>query len=134
MGQEILSAIAEKVGIYRIEVRQLPKRSEIEEATRRVRELLTAQQPRAGDTAAKRRARIAEAKAGYWPQAAALSRMLLGPAAQQLGTKRLLIVADGALQYLPFGALPVPERLGDGETGGRSDDLSPRMGRIRASG
>jgi CHAT domain-containing protein/Tfp pilus assembly protein PilF len=90
---------------------QLPKRSEIEEATRRVRELLTAPQPRAGDTAAKRRARIAEAKANYWPQAAALSRMLLGPAAAQLGSKRLLIVADGALQYLPFGALPLPRSV-----------------------
>jgi CHAT domain-containing protein len=27
--------------------------------------------------------------------------------------KRLLVVADGALQYLPFGALPVPGRAGD---------------------
>jgi CHAT domain-containing protein/Tfp pilus assembly protein PilF len=88
---------------------QLPKRSEIEEATRQVRELLTAPQPRPGDTAAKRRARIREERANYWTQAAALSRMLLGPAAQQLGAKRLLIVADGALQYLPFGALPVPQ-------------------------
>ena len=44
--------------------------------------------------------------------------MLLGPAASRLGAKRLLIVADGALQYLPFGALPAPEteRQGDGET------------------
>jgi CHAT domain-containing protein len=27
--------------------------------------------------------------------------------------KRLLVVADGALQYVPFAALPVPGRLGD---------------------
>src|SRR5215510_1987768 len=98
---------------------QLPKRAEIEAATRRVREMLTAPQPRSGETAAERQARIKEARAGYWPQAAALSRMLLGPAASQLGSKRLLIVADGALQYLPFGALPTPEtgRQGDRETG-----------------
>lgn len=38
----------------------------------------------------------------------ALSRMLLGPAAGQLRRKRLLIVADGLLQYLPFAALPAP--------------------------
>jgi CHAT domain-containing protein len=88
---------------------QLPKRSEIEAATRRARELLTARQPRPGETVAKRQARIKEANASYWPQAAALSQMLLGPAASQLGSKRLLIVADGALQYLPFGALPVPD-------------------------
>jgi CHAT domain-containing protein len=88
---------------------QLPKRSEIEAATRRAYELLTAPQPRPGETEAKLQARIKEANASYWPQAAALSQMLLGPAASQFGSKRLLIVADGALQYLPFGALPVPD-------------------------
>src|SRR5262249_25660713 len=61
------------------------------------------------DTEAKRQSRIKEARSAYWPQAAALSQMLLGPAVSQLGAKRLLIVADGALQYLPFGALPVPD-------------------------
>ncbi|MFL6285040.1 MAG: CHAT domain-containing tetratricopeptide repeat protein [Pyrinomonadaceae bacterium] len=40
--------------------------------------------------------------------ASALSRMLLGPVAERLGGKRLLIVGDGVLQYLPFGALPAP--------------------------
>ena len=102
---------------------QLPKRSEIEAATRRVRELLTAPQPRPGETAPERQARIKEARVNYGPQAAALSRMLLGPAASQLGAKRLLIVADGALQYLPFGALPAPEleKDRDKETGGQGD-------------
>ncbi len=37
-----------------------------------------------------------------------MSRMLLGPVAAQLGRKRLLVVTDGALQYVPFGALPAP--------------------------
>src|SRR5262249_42518570 len=41
-------------------------------------------------------------------KAAHLSRLLLGPVADQLGKKRLVIVADGLLQYLPFAALPVP--------------------------
>ncbi len=44
--------------------------------------------------------------------AAALGRMLLGPAAGKLGSKRLIVVADGELQYIPFGALPDPERGG----------------------
>jgi CHAT domain-containing protein/Tfp pilus assembly protein PilF len=88
---------------------QLPKRGEIEAATRRARDLLTAPQPRPGETEAQRQARIKGARADYWLQAAALSQMLLGPAASQLGAKRLLIVAEGALQYLPFGALPTPE-------------------------
>jgi CHAT domain-containing protein len=33
--------------------------------------------------------------------------MILGPVSEQLGTKRLLIVADGALLLVPFGALAV---------------------------
>jgi len=86
----------------------LPKRAEIEATARRVRELLTAPQRRPGDTEAKYRARIKEAGESYWTQAAELSRMLLGPVASQLGKKRLAIVADGALQYIPFAALPAP--------------------------
>ncbi|MBX7220419.1 MAG: CHAT domain-containing protein [Blastocatellia bacterium] len=43
-----------------------------------------------------------------------LSRLLLGPVAGKLGAKRLLIVADGALQYIPFGALPTPSIQGSG--------------------
>lgn len=38
-----------------------------------------------------------------------LSQTLLGPVRGKLGTKRLLVVSDGALQYLPFGALTDPE-------------------------
>jgi CHAT domain-containing protein/uncharacterized protein HemY len=102
---------------------QLPKRAEIEAATRLVRDLLTAPQPLPDDTAAKYQARVRKAGADYWPQAAVLSRMLLGPVASQLSGKRLLIVADGALQYIPFGALPAPETegQGDGETRRQGD-------------
>jgi CHAT domain-containing protein/Tfp pilus assembly protein PilF len=108
---------------------RLPKRSEIEAAARRVRELLTAPQPRPGEAEAKRRARIKEARANYWPQAAVLSQTLLGPAAANLGAKRLLIVADGALQYLSFSALPAPEieRLGDQETRGPGDKETGKL-------
>lgn len=37
-----------------------------------------------------------------------LSEALLKPVADRLGSRRLVIVADGALQGLPFGALPDP--------------------------
>jgi CHAT domain-containing protein len=40
-----------------------------------------------------------------------LSRALLEPAAPLLGQKRLVVVADGPLQYLPFAALPDPNSL-----------------------
>ncbi len=38
-----------------------------------------------------------------------LSQMLLAPVASQLGQKRLVIVSDGALQSIPFAALPIPD-------------------------
>ena len=37
-----------------------------------------------------------------------VSNTLLGSVAEQIKGKRLIIVADGALQYIPFGALPPP--------------------------
>ena len=37
-----------------------------------------------------------------------LSRILLNPVAEQLAGKRLVIVADGKLQYVPFAALTMP--------------------------
>jgi CHAT domain-containing protein/Tfp pilus assembly protein PilF len=40
---------------------------------------------------------------------AALGRLLLGPVAGRLPGKRLAVVPDGALEYVPFAALPSPE-------------------------
>src|SRR5262249_57830063 len=37
-----------------------------------------------------------------------VGKILLGPVASKLGKKRLAIVADGPLQYLPFAALNAP--------------------------
>jgi CHAT domain-containing protein/tetratricopeptide (TPR) repeat protein len=42
-----------------------------------------------------------------------LSRMLLAPVVGEIAGKRLLIVSDGALQYVPFAVLPVPGKPGD---------------------
>jgi len=77
---------------------ELPPRAEVEAATRRVYELLTAR-PKRG----------APLDPQLITQARTLSGMLLGPAAQKLGAKRLVVVAPGALSYLPFAALPAPE-------------------------
>jgi CHAT domain-containing protein/Tfp pilus assembly protein PilF len=91
----------------------LPPRSEIEIAARRIYELLTERNRRVKfETAAERRSRIVAADSEYKEKAKALSQMLLGPAANQLSQirkKRLLIVTDGALNYLPFAALPTPQ-------------------------
>ncbi|MBI1761690.1 MAG: CHAT domain-containing protein [Acidobacteria bacterium] len=87
---------------------ELPPRAEIEAAARQVYALLTARQPQPDETEAARRARLAAAETAFSTQAGALSRMLLGPVAAQLGRRRLAIVAAGALAYLPFAALPDP--------------------------
>jgi CHAT domain-containing protein len=42
----------------------------------------------------------------------ALSQILFGPVADRLKNKRLVIVAEGALQYVPFAALPSPVEAG----------------------
>jgi CHAT domain-containing protein/tetratricopeptide (TPR) repeat protein len=85
----------------------LPPRAEIERATQRFYSLLTARnEDRTGETPAVRRQRIASAELELPRAAGELSRMLLAPVADRLQTKRLLVVADGALQYIPFGVLP----------------------------
>jgi CHAT domain-containing protein/Tfp pilus assembly protein PilF len=86
----------------------LPPRSEIETTTRRLLELLKAGQPLPNDGAAHRRQRMTQAEAAYWPEAAAFGKTLLGPASSFMKKRRILVVADGLLNYLPFGALPSP--------------------------
>jgi CHAT domain-containing protein/tetratricopeptide (TPR) repeat protein len=87
----------------------LPPRDTVEAATRRFYALLTArnEQP-AAETPLQRRRRLLAADGELGAAASALTRMLLEPIAARLAGKRLSIVADGALQYLPFSALPDP--------------------------
>jgi CHAT domain-containing protein/tetratricopeptide (TPR) repeat protein len=95
----------------------LPPRTEVEGAARAFYELLTARNTELPDeTPVARQRRVAAADAALDAAARALSAMLLGPIADQLGARRLLIVADGALQYVPFAALPDPA------PGGAADD------------
>ncbi|MFB2936905.1 tetratricopeptide repeat protein [Aerosakkonemataceae cyanobacterium BLCC-F154] len=68
----------------------LPKQSEIEAAVKTFRESVTKNNTATLDTGLP------------------LSKILLAPVANQLGNKRLLIVGDGALQFVPFAALPLP--------------------------
>jgi len=72
----------------------LPKRVDIEGLARRFHKSL-----------------LDPAATGSMEAGKSLSRMLLGEAGPLLGKKRLVVVADGALQYLPFAALPDPEGL-----------------------
>jgi CHAT domain-containing protein/Tfp pilus assembly protein PilF len=82
----------------------LPPRAEIGSAARRVYDLLVSKSD------------------GLYPKAlSSLSRTLLGPVADQLAGKRLIVVADGALRYVPFAALPEPRaRAFASKSGGAS--------------
>lgn len=86
---------------------ELPPRAEIEQAAQRVYERLTARLSLTGDPRDLPR-RVADADLEYWKEAQRLSDILLGPVAARIHRKRILVVADGALQYLPFAALPNP--------------------------
>jgi CHAT domain-containing protein/tetratricopeptide (TPR) repeat protein len=86
----------------------LPKRAEVQKVAQKVYETLIARSVTKLETPAQRKTRIAEADAEFQKTATELSRMILEPAASELGNKRLVIVADGALQYVPFSALSVP--------------------------
>lgn len=88
---------------------ELPSRTRIERLAKRVYKLLTIQGERDSKEAfAKRQGRFAQTEEEYARVATELSRMILGPAVAHLRKKRLLVVSDGALSYVPFAALPIP--------------------------
>jgi CHAT domain-containing protein/tetratricopeptide (TPR) repeat protein len=96
---------------------ELPGRGEIEREARRVYDLLTARNRLIRfETADEKKARVAQADAAYPGAASDLARMVLGPVAGRLTKKRLLIVSDGPLRYMPFAALPSPETGGQGNS------------------
>ena len=94
---------------------ELPGRAEIEAAARRFYDLVKGN---------AKREEIEES-------AARLSQMALAPAVEQFGKRRLAIVADGALQYVPFAALPKPEteRQRDRGTERQEDKETRRQGK-----
>lgn len=90
---------------------ELPKREVIEAEAGKLYRSVRALNDRPKDEPPEQRAhRLALADAEFVRSADALSRMLLQPVASELGRKRLLIVAQGALQYVPFAALPTPTK------------------------
>jgi len=87
---------------------ELPKREEIEIAATRFYDFLNARNVRLkGETSKQREERVARSDAEIPIAAASISRMVLAPVEQQLGNRRLMIVADGPLNFVPFAVLPV---------------------------
>jgi CHAT domain-containing protein/uncharacterized protein HemY len=95
---------------------ELPSRKDIEAAAMHFYELVSREDSGGADDAAS-----------------TLTRMLLLPAAGVLGNKRLVIVADGGLNYIPFSVLPSPSSAGlnthhdlaPGEAVAGRSDLTP---------
>lgn len=89
---------------------ELPPRDKIEDAAARLLHALNAQKRYEGEeTALQLKTRLANAEKEFADAAALLRRMVLDPVAQQLNHTRLVIVADGALQLIPFAVLPDPK-------------------------
>jgi CHAT domain-containing protein len=80
-----------------VEAFELPGRAVLEAAARRYHEDLSGYDP--ADPADRAR----QARDG-----AVLARMLLGPVAKRPDRRRWVVVPDGALEYVPFGSLPLP--------------------------
>jgi CHAT domain-containing protein/Tfp pilus assembly protein PilF len=96
------------IGFNSFAIREISKRSDIEEVARRMHKSVTAwDEDRSKVTLAQaQRSRNVR----FHQDAALLSSMVLKPVAQELPGKRLIIVGDGALQYVPFAALPAPRK------------------------
>ena len=87
---------------------ELPKLDEITKVAQQVYQSLVARSVvKRLETQAERRARIAAADEQFQKASSELAKMIIAPALAELGTKRLVVIADGALQYVPFAALPV---------------------------
>lgn len=107
-----------------IEHYSLAGRAELEKAAEQFRQMLTAREPlRVGESTDAYLERWRLTPEQYRRSALELSRLVLGRVWSRLGNRRLVIVADGALQYIPFEALPLPEAAGDGRPASDAADL-----------
>jgi CHAT domain-containing protein/tetratricopeptide (TPR) repeat protein len=85
---------------------ELPGRAAIEQEAKRYYQVLSDRNPNPpSETVAKQKQ---HAETSSSEAVANLTRMLLAPVAGELKQKRLVVVAEGVLQYLPFGALLSP--------------------------
>ncbi|HNC42811.1 MAG TPA: tetratricopeptide repeat protein, partial [Acidobacteriota bacterium] len=86
----------------------LPGKEKLAPVIERVLEALTQLQPQPQLDVTERKRVRAEAEIRYWKAATELSELILEPLRPHLKGPRLLVVADGKLQYIPFAALPFP--------------------------
>ena len=95
-------------------VRELPGRRALEDLGREVYQSLSARQRQPDEDSGEYYNRYTAADERFCQSAPQLSQQLLGPFKSFLSEKRLLVVADGELLYIPFAALPLPAEDGAG--------------------
>jgi CHAT domain-containing protein/Flp pilus assembly protein TadD len=88
---------------------ELPARATLEDSAREVYQLLTARQVVGEKIDSDYQSKVEAADEVYNQKAFALSQMLLGPVVEKLGTRRLIVVPEGVLHFIPFDALPIPQ-------------------------
>lgn len=91
---------------------KLPEREKIEAAARRYYELISArsERPAASENALQKEARLKTADRQAAEASRALGEILFGRIKEKIGgKKRIVVVAEGALQYVPFAALSISE-------------------------
>lgn len=90
----------------------LKGRDEIENLASTLYELLTVgEEKEPFETNKEHLERIKKTEPTYWAKAATLSDLILSPVSDIISNKRLLIVSDGLLQFIPFSALPEPKEI-----------------------
>jgi len=88
---------------------ELPGRLEIERSAHRLYELFIAYQMVYGESLEQQTNRRRKAAEAMPAEIALLSELVLRPLAGKLQNKRLVIIPDGALQYIPFQMLTDPD-------------------------
>ena len=88
---------------------ELGSRKDIEESAKRLYANVVAYQIVPGQPVEQTEERRKRADDSIQSETTSLSKLILGPLAGTLGNKRLVIIPDGALQYIPFQALLDPD-------------------------
>lgn len=96
-----------------LKVFTLPAKDEIGAKVGALRSMLDARRPQGDESIEHRLQRISDADAKYVAAARELSNTLLGPVADKIIGKRLIVVPDGKLNYFPLSALPMPNSSSD---------------------
>lgn len=89
---------------------ELPARSEIESLARQFYEASTVRNHLDSRQSVDRRSEIYLADSKANSLARDLSQILLSPVKNRLARQRLIVLTSGALQFVPFAALPIPSQ------------------------